>query len=175
MSPLFLSSIGALLIAAASAILTLTAESGWRFRKWLPWVALVGALLNVTSTWFADTQKQQADAARNAKALELENVQKETLRLGRELEAYTKGEGSVVYLEPTVSSQHHAFIAALVNAGTAPAYDVKVRIIPDPRRIYPKEGKANYQVLIRACNWSDELTSALLLLVTLPAQHLLRC
>jgi len=99
-------------------------------------------------SWRLESEKVQSAQERANFERELRKRNDEIASLNREIAAYSKGEGSYCYFEPTVSSSRNGVIPALVNVGKNPLHDVRIRIIPNPhKRIPPVDNKATYEIL----------------------------
>lgn len=121
----------------------------------MPWPAIIiciGVILTaIGGIWAAlreENEKIQNAEERAKFERELRGKSDEIASLNRDIAAYSRGEGSYCYFEPTVSSSHNAVLPALINVGKNPLYDVRIRIVLDPhKRILPEGGKATYDIL----------------------------
>lgn len=109
---------------------------------------ILTALGGLWASFRLESEKVQSAQERAEFERELRKRSDEIASLNREIAAYSKGEGSYCYFEPTVSSSRNAVFPALVNVGKNPLYDVRIRIVPNPhKRIPPVGNKVTYEIL----------------------------
>jgi hypothetical protein len=148
LQPSYLIMLGALIAAFAAAGASLNPSQP---RRWAV-LTVAAAIIGIAGTVWSDRSN-------DAKAAEVDALQKRILQQSLELESYTRGSGSYPYIEPTVRSNRHAAIGALIGVGRNPLYDVLLRIVPDPERRLPAEGGiATYEILEEAMKlerWID--------------------
>ncbi len=109
---------------------------------------ILTALGGLWASFRLESEKVQSAQERAEFERELRKRSDEIASLNRDIAAYSKGEGSYCYFEPTVSSSQNAVIPALVNVGKYPLYDVRIRITPNHHKLIPPVGgKATYEIL----------------------------
>jgi len=119
---------------------------------WPAIIIFLGSALTILGVFWASS-REQSEKVQSAKERaeferELRKRSDEIASLNHDIAAYSRGEGSYCYFEPTVSSSRNAVLPALVNVGKNPLYDVRIRIVPDPhKRILPVGSKVTYDML----------------------------
>ncbi len=123
--------------------------------NWPAILLFVAAIIGAIGAFWASNNQAKFEQELRKKSDEVAELNRllatksdEISSLTRDIAAYSKGEKSFCYFEPTVSSRRSAVLPALVSVGKNPLYDVRIRIVPNPHKLkLPKDGMVTYELL----------------------------